>query len=606
MLRCLAPLIALSALAQVPPMPPRSQWETPAMKQAQSLSDSTASASKDWLTVAERSSFRETGDYAETVAFYRRLEKSSPLAKLIEFGKTAEGRALLVLVASKDKAFTPESARRTAKPVVLLQNGIHAGENGGKDAAMMLLRDVLITKKRAALLEHSIILSIAVFNADGHERPSPYNRINENGPNRMGFRVTAQRLNLNRDYVKADTPEMRAWLRLYSVWLPDMLIDNHVTDGSDVQYDATIAAHTEQDIAPQVGAWAGHSYLPRLFSELDKLGHITGWYVDGRLPSGALTVMTASPRYSTGYAAAHNRAALLIETHSLKSFRTRTWSHFDIMAVTLEAMASSGKALRQASIDADLAMQAIKPGVKVFLEGTPDGPGEPYIARRLKSETYRSPISPAPVVRYLPELQNDNVTLVRTLKPKLAPAAPAGYIVPAAWTSVIDLLKAHGIRTEPLTKRASGEFTWTRFQSVQFAPMPFEGRFPVRAFETLETRREGIIPTNSVWVPVAQPAGKLAMHILEPDAPDSAVRWGFFQSIFEQKEYFSDYVFVPYAEAMLAADASLRKEFEQAVATDPTLDSNARARLTWLYRRSPYQEPDKDIYPVLRLDAKPN
>jgi hypothetical protein len=275
------------------------------------------------------------------------------------------------------------------------------------------------------------------------------------------------------------------------------------------------------------------------------------------------------------------------------------------MAVTLESMATAGKALRQASIDADRAMSASRPGESVFLEGVPDGPGEPYVARRLKSETYRSPISPAPVVRYLAEPQDDKATLVRTMKPKLAPPAPAGYIVPAAWTGVIDLLKAHGIRCEPAPREIAGEFTWTRFQNVQFAPSPFEGRFPVRAFETLETHREGRITAGSVWVPVAQPAGKLAMHILEPEAPDSAVRWGFFQSVFEQKEYFSDYVFVPYAEAMLAADAALKREYEEAVASDAALKSNARARLTWLYRRSPYQEPDKDIYPVLRLDARP-
>ncbi len=140
---------------------------------------------------------------------------------------------------------------------------------------MMLLRDILVTKSRATLLDHAIVLSIAVFNADGHERFSPYNRTNENGPSKMGFRVTAQRLNLNRDYVKADTPEMRAWLGLYSAWLPDFMIDNHVTDGSDVQYDATIAAHTGQDIDPQVGGWVGKSYLPYLFKSLDSLGHIT-------------------------------------------------------------------------------------------------------------------------------------------------------------------------------------------------------------------------------------------------------------------------------------------------------------------------------------------
>ncbi|HPT26280.1 MAG TPA: hypothetical protein PLZ95_07655, partial [Bryobacteraceae bacterium] len=130
-------------------------------------------------------------------------------------------------------------------------------------------------------------------------------------------------------------------------------------------------------------------------------------------------------------------------------------------------------------------------------------------------------------------------------------------------------------------------------------------RFLVTGFETLELHREGVIPAGSIWVPVAQPAGKLVMHILEPAASDSALRWGFFHPIFEQKEYFSDYVFAPYAEAMLAADPGLKAEFEQALATDATLKSSPRARLTWLFRRSPYQEPDKDIYPVLRLDNKP-
>ncbi len=601
----LALLFALPLFAQVPPMPPHSQWETPAMKEARSIADSTAASPNDWLTVAERTSFRETGPYSEALEFYRRLAKASPFARLIEFGKTAEGRPLVCLVASTDKAFTAEAARRTGKPVVLLQNGIHAGENGGKDAAMMLLRDILVTKSRASLLDHSIVLSIAVFNADGHERFSPYNRINENGPSKMGFRVTAQRLNLNRDYVKADTPEMRAWLALYAAWLPDFLIDNHVTDGSDVQYDATIATHTGQDIAPQAGGWVEKSYLPHLFKSLDSLGHITGWYVDGRLPSGALTVMTASPRYSTGYAAARNRAALLVETHSLKSFKTRIWSHYDIMAASLAAMAQSGLELRQASIAADRAMGSIEPGSPVFLQGEPAGEGEPYVYRRLKSETYLSPASGAPVVRYLAQPQDDQTNLVRTLKPVYSPPAPMGYIVPPAWTSIVNLLKTHGIRSETIQREVAGEFVWSKFQNPQFAPQPFEGRFLVRSFETVETHKPGTIPAGSLWVPLAQQAGKLLMHILEPEAPDSALRWGFFHPVFEQKEYFSDYVFAPYAEAMLASDAGLRAEFEEAISKDSQLKSNARARLTWLYRRSPYQEPDKDIYPILRLNAKP-
>jgi murein tripeptide amidase MpaA len=586
-------------------MPPRSHYSPTAMQEVRSVAESTAASPKDWLTTSERTTFRETGDYAEALSFYRRLEKASPFARLIEFGKSAEGHPLVVMIASKDRAFTPAAARKTGKPVILLQNGIHAGENGGKDAAMLLLRDILVTKSRASLLDHGIVLSIAVFNADGHEHLSPYNRINENGPDKMGFRVTAQRLNLNRDYVKADTPEMRAWLGLYSAWLPDLLIDNHVTDGGDVQYDATLAVHTEQDIDPGVGAWVGKRYSPALMSGLERLGHVAGWYVEGRTPSGALVVMNASPRYSTGYAAARNRAALLVETHSLKPFKTRIWSHYDIMAVTLESMKELGPALRKSSIEADRAMEAIKPGTAVFLQGAPDGPGEPYVAKRMKQENYQSPVSGGPVQRFLPEPVNDQTNLVRTLKPVLTPAAPAGYVVPRAWADILNLLKIHGITSMPINTDLSGEFVWSKFDRVQFATQPFEGRFLVRSFETDELHRQGTLPAGSIWVPVAQPAGKLVMHILEPEAPDSALRWGFFHPIFEQKEYFSEFVFAPYAEAMLAADANLRREFDEAIAKDAALKSNPRARLMWLYRRSPYHEPDKDLYPIVRLDAAP-
>jgi len=605
MVRCLALLIPLALLAQIPPIVPRSQWETPAMKEARSVAESTTGAPAGWLTAAERSSFRETGSYDEALAFYRRLAAASPLARLVEFGHSAEGRPLVCLVVSKEKAFSPEAARRTGKPVVLLQNGIHPGENGGKDASMMLLRDILITKSRASLLDHAIILSIAVFNPDGHERTSPYNRINENGPARMGFRVTAQRLNLNRDYIKADTPEMRAWLGLYSAWLPDLLIDNHVTDGSDVQYDATIAPHSGPDIEPGVGAWVEKKYLPHLFGSLDKLGHVTGWYIDGRLPGGALTAMAASPRYSTGYAAARNRAALLVETHSLKPFRTRAWSHYDIMTVSIEAMAASGPELRRASAAADRMMESIKPGAPVFLQGQPDGAGQPYTYRALKPESYQSAAAGGAVTRYLGEPRNDQTNLIRTVKSRYSPPAPMGYAILPAWDRVVNLLKLHGIRYEIVPRSQRGEFVWLQFQGVQFARQPFEGRFLVTGFETLDLHREGEIPAGSIWVPVAQPAGKLVMHILEPEAPDSALRWGFFHPIFEQKEYFSDYVFAPYAEAMLAADPALKAEFEKAASQDAALKSNPRARLTWLFRRSPYQEPDKDVYPVLRLDSKP-
>ena len=221
--------------------PNASVWLTDAMKAARNLNDSTQRSPKDLLTVAEKSKWQDTGNYQEAVDLYRKLAAASPYARLIDIGETPAGRRMYIMVVSKDKAFDAAAARSTGKPIVFFQNGIHAGENGGKDAAMMLLRDILVTKKYESLLDTAIILSMPVYNVDGHELVSPYNRFNEQGPREMGFRVTAQRYNLNRDYMKADAPETQNWLKMFNKWQPDLFIDNHVTDGQDLQYDSTVA-----------------------------------------------------------------------------------------------------------------------------------------------------------------------------------------------------------------------------------------------------------------------------------------------------------------------------------------------------------------------------
>ncbi|MCL4797450.1 MAG: M14 family metallopeptidase [Bryobacteraceae bacterium] len=581
-------VVSVPLHAQIPPMPPVSLAETPAMRAAASIASSTAAAAEDWRTHAERTDWRETGSYREAVEFHQRLARASRFAQLESIGITSEGRPLYVLIASKDRAFTPAAARRTGKPVLLIQNGIHPGENGGKDAAMMLLRDLLVTRRMAALLDRVIVLSIPVLNADGHENVSPYHRLHENGPAAMGFRASALNLNLNRDYVKADSPEIRAFLRVFAAWNPDFLLDNHVTNGGDAEYDVTIATHTEQDIDEEVGAWVKTDYIPALFGRLEPLGHVVGWY-------GAPNALTAAPRFSTGYAAARNRASLLVETHALKSFRTRAWSHYDIMLATLELLAEKGRALAAASLAADRRMRDLAPGTPVFLEGEPGDPTEPYTIRRLATENYTGAASGVETPRYVNRPAYAVTRLNRSLKPRLVKPAPAGYIIPRPWQSVIDVLRAHGVRMETLEREREEMFETYRFEQVQFAPTPFEGRFLLRSLQAMPVREPRRMPAGSIWVPVAQPAGKLVMHFLEPESGDSAVKWGFFHAIFEQKEYFSDYAFEPYAARMLEADPALKREFEAAQLPP------GRARLAWLHRRSPYLEKTKDAYPVVRV-----
>src|SRR5215471_5013111 len=191
-----------------------------------------------WKTRAEKSDYRLTSDYEETMRFCGLLEARSRWIKIVKFGTSGQGRDLNMMVISKDRAFTPELARASGKPILLIQNGIHSGEIEGKDASLELLRDMVVLNKHADLLDSMIVLVVPIFSVDAHERRSHYNRINQNGPELMGWRFTPIGLNLNRDYLKVETPEMRALIsQVFTRWWPHLLIDNHTTDGADYRHD---------------------------------------------------------------------------------------------------------------------------------------------------------------------------------------------------------------------------------------------------------------------------------------------------------------------------------------------------------------------------------
>lgn len=590
-----------------PPSPPHSGYESPAAAEAASLAESTAVAPAEFLTHCEKTHYQETGRYDETLKFARKFQKASPYVRVLTLGRTGQGRDLMLLVVSKDQAFTPQAAVETGKPILLIQNGIHPGEISGKEASHMLLRDILITKRYAGWLDHLILLVIPVFNVDGHERVSLYNRINQNGPREMGFRANGQRFNLNRDYIKADTPEMRAWLKMWTAWLPDFFMDNHVTDGLDHQYDVTISMSTEQEVWPTVGKWTRDKFLPAVMGAMEQDGHIIGPYYEPRnlldLADGIEGGPT-QPRYSNGYTVIHNRPGLLVETHSLKSHRTQTWAHYDLMRHTFDLIAQTPKVLKKAVRDADEAIARLgtkyHPKNKLFINGTVSPEGEPITLKGVAYHQAESDISSATYIVFGTEPVDIPTTFYNKITTTAAPTVPLGYIVPVQWTSVIDLLKLHGVKTEVLPKEVSGEFETYRFFDVKWAERPFEGRHRVE-FTSALTREQMTLPAGSVYVPMNQRAGRVALNLLEPDAADSAVRWGFFDTIFEQKETYSEYVMEQIALEMLEQSPELREEFEERLEADEEFAQSPQARLDFFYHRSGYAEPDKDLYPVVRI-----
>lgn len=561
----------------------------------------------EWLTYAEKTDYRETPRYAETIEYSKRLDQASPLIEFQTFGKSGQGRDLPLLIATEGGTFTPEAARHAGKAVILIQACIHAGEPDGKDAGLALLRDIAITKTQPGLLKNLVVLFIPIYNTDGHERVSPYNRINQHGPVEMGWRTTCTYQNLNRDYMKADTPETRAWLSLWNRWKPDLFIDCHVTDGADYQYNITYHHEHHEGVAPSVLAWEERVVDQRVAPATEAAGNIISWYlefIDNRDLTKGIRDFNGSPRFSTGYTPIRNRPGILIETHMLKPYRPRVIGTYDFLRFTLAEVSRDPESLLAAVRDADKKTLAdgrtYDPARRFPLDFELTDRATPYKLRALEYHTEMSAISGEPCVTFGTKPVDMTVPMYKEFKVKTAVTPPLYYIVPAQWQEVIEVLRAHGLTLLTTKEPVTIDIESYRFGAVKWAAGPFEGRLmPSFKAEVIHERRT--FPVGSVSVPLAQESAKVVMNLLEPEAPDSLVHWGFFNATFEQKEYAENYVLEKLAREMLASNPGLRADHEKKLAGDAKFASNPRARLEFFYRRSPYWDKQMNLYPVGRI-----
>jgi hypothetical protein len=559
----------------------------------------------NWLTPCEKSGFMTTPRYAETMQYCRRLAKASTWIKVTSFGKSAEGRDLPLVIASKGNEFDAKKASKTKKAIILIQNGIHAGEIEGKDACLMLLRDIAITKTKSSLLDHAILLIIPIYNVDGHERFGPYNRINQNGPREMGWRVTAQNLNLNRDYMKADAPETQAWLKMFNAWLPDFFIDCHVTDGADYQYIVTYGIETQGSVSPPVRAWIRDKYLPFLSTVMTDgvpLGPLI-YFRDDLDPLKGLTGSdgTGPPRFSTVYATLQNRPGLLIEMHMLKNYKSRVRGNYTMLDSTIHLVNREYKSLRQAVFMADsLAVwrRLLQNFPLEFQQDTVANGTLHFYGNRQTNE--QSEVSGATRRVYSIEHIEEEIPVFDHVKPTTTINPPIAYLIPQQWQQVIERLKMHGLHLRRLKNQASLQVEEYRFSDPKWAQTPFEGRHRV-SYSVEKVAGRKIFPAGTIVVPLDQRAAKVAIHALEPEAPDAFVSWGFFDAIFEQKEYAEDYVMETLARDMMSKNPDLKAEFDAKVRSDTAFARSPGARLNFFYQHSPYWDSQVKLYPVARL-----
>lgn len=573
----------------------------------------SANVPMDWRTTAEATAYRKTSTYAEAIAYSKRLIAASKWIQYRSIGKSGENRDIPLLIASNGKEFTPAAARKAGKVVIFVQAGIHAGEIDGKDAGLALLRDIAITKTRKELLDNAIILFVPIYNVDGHENRDAYKRINQNGPDETGFRANATNLNLNRDYMKADAPETRAWLALWNEWKPDLFIDCHVTDGADFQYNVTYEYAHFQEVSPHIKNWMDSHFDGKIVLKVESEGNLLTHYVEfaGREITGGIATFIATPRYATGYTAIRNRPGLLIETHSLKPYKSRVRGTYDILRYTIEEAGRERASLFEANKKAEEETIARGATRRINLPVQFQFPLRLTVSEKatqidFKGFDYRmedSVLSGGKRIIYGTKPVDYKISRYDEGKVTAAVAPPLGYIIPPQWRAVIDVLDLHGIKYERTGDDGEYEVETYRFTEPKWATASFENRITLAAKKTL-VKEKIKYPRHSVLVYLDQAAANVAIHLLEPDSPDSLLYWGFFNSIFEQKEYGEAYMIEKIAPAMLEKDPDLKGRFEEKL-KDPEFAKNAFARLRFIYENSPYYAGQKiGLYPVGRIDFR--
>lgn len=555
-------------------------------------------ASDPWVTAFEADPDHNfSPDYAATRAWFDRLEAASPWIRIEVFGTSPEGRPIYAVIASKDgAAFDPK------KPVLLAQAGIHPGEIDGKDAGMMLLRDICFYGKDALLDGANLILA-PILSVDGHERASAYSRPNQRGPRIQGWRNTAANQNLNRDYMKLDQPEMQAARGLLNKYRPDLYVDIHVTDGLDYQYDLTYGYNGEEGSwsrSPAIALWLDKVFKPAMNASLEAEGHIPGELVfglDDHDPKAGLSDGGLGERFSNGWGAAAHVPTILIENHSLKPHAQRVLATYVFLETALGLLAREGGGLKTA-IATDRALRPTQIPAN-FVRAK--APARIRTFKGIRYDTYESAASGRREIRWLGEPDAEPWSLPHFLsEPTLTLARPAAYWVPGYRADLIERLALHGVEMAALTEPKTVNVEMLRLTTPKIAGQAAEGHVAITVKEVTPERRDWTFSPGSARISTDQPLGDLVILLLEPQSSESFFSWGMVPEVLTRVEYIEPYAIAPLADRMLAADAGLRAEFEAKLAAEPEFAKDAAARLAWFYERTPFYDDRYLLYPIGR------
>jgi len=548
----------------------------------------------------EKTGGKESATYFEAIDWYKNLDKLSAKVLVREMGMTDAGYPLHLVLVSNDGKFDAAQWHKQNKAVILINNGIHPGEPDGIDASMMLVRDIVTGKIK---LPGNIALAfIPVYNIGGCLNRNSYSRANQNGPLEYGFRGNAQNLDLNRDFTKCDSKEARSFAQIFHLLDPDILIDNHVSDGADYQHTMTLLTTQYDKLGAGLGQWLKNNFEPQLYKEMSEKNWDMVPYVSFETgsPDRGMTMFYDPPRYSSGYAALFQTLGFVPETHMLKPFKDRVLSTYAFMQTAIESASANAT---------DLITQRNKARMEVVkqkswpFKWSVDTSKYSFVSFKGYEQAYKPSDATGLSRMYYDRSKpfTKQVKFFNVFNTADFIAAPEAYIIPQGWSAVVDLLKLNNVIMQQLSKDTLIEVEAYRIDDYKSAVRPYEKHHKNSSVKTSLLKQKIKFLKGDYLIPMNQVANRYLVEMLEPTGDDSFFAWNFFDAVLQQKEGYSDYRWDDLAAEVLKNDPALKVKLEEKKAADPKFAANSSAQLYFIYKNSPYYEPGHNRYPVYRL-----
>ena len=562
----------------------------------------TTETTIDFTTQFEKKAGIETPEYKDIISYYERLAAEYSEISLFSFGQTDAGKPLHLVVYSAEGIYNVDEITKSTKNRVLINNGIHPGESDGIDASMLLLRDIAQNDSLKQKYKNSLIAVIPVYNVGGALNRNSHTRANQNGPVSYGFRGNGRNFDLNRDFIKQDTKNAAAFAEIFHTVNPDVFIDNHVSNGADYQYALTHLFTQHDKLGGNLGIFLENEMRPEIEKSLQEKEILITPYVNvwGDTPEAGFSQFFDSPRYSTGYTTLFHTLGLMVETHMLKPYKIRVTQTYELMLSTLDFIEEKSgkiKSLRANAASEILQRKTYPITYKVNQENPTVLNFKGYEATTINSKVtngkrlfYDSTKPFTKEINYYNNfLKEKEITI------------PKAYVLEQGWHTIIDRLKNNNIQFSTFKKDTTITVQVNHILDYMTRSAAYEGHYLHYNTTVSKSTKKITFRTGDLYIPTNQNGVRYLLETLEASATDSFFNWNFFDTILQQKEGYSAYVFEDIAADILAKNPVIKKQLEDKLKNEEAFAKNPRAQLEFVYKNSLHYEKAHLRLPVFKI-----